>query len=117
MYGPVTISQQTVRRLVVVQSALSALQMVAAASVLGDFMQDRYAALFIVVVAAAQQGVNTFISKSVGEAVSHADSVITRAEQVTADAHSTVTDIAAVMPPSNRAAVALLEREADKPHG
>lgn len=69
--------------------------MLAAASVLGDVVGDKIAALFIVVVAAGQQGVNTFLSKSVGEAVTHVENVVQRAEEVTAQASETVTAFAA----------------------
>lgn len=111
--GPVIVSQSAVRKLVVTQSVLSGLQVLSAATVLGDVIGAKYAALFIVIVAAVQQGVNTYISKSVGEAVSHVDSVVTRAQQVTEHASETVTALAAAMP-AQSASRALLEQETRK---
>lgn len=115
--GPIVISQRTVRRLVLVQSVLSGLQVVAAASTLGDVLGVKYFAIFIVLVAAAQQGVNTYISKSVGEAVSHVDRVVTRAEQVTEHASDTVTALAAAMPAQSASRALLEENERKRPDG
>lgn len=115
--NPVVISQAAVRRLVIVQSVLSGLQVLSAATVLGDVVGAKYAALFIVVVAAVQQGVNTYISKSVGEAVSHVDNVVTRAQQVTEHANDTVTALAAAMPPQSASRALLQEHERTRPDG
>lgn len=113
--APVLISSGTVQRLALTQSVLSALNVLSAASVLGDVIGAKYAALFIVIVAAIQQGVNTYMSKTVATAVSHVDHVVTRAEQVTEQASETVTALAAAMPPQS-ASRALLEQER-KPNG
>ena len=96
--GPIVISQRSVKNLVLIQSVLSGLQVIAGASILGDVITPRWAALFIVLVAGLQTSVNTYISKSVGEAVMHVDSVVSRAEAVTDRASDTVTQMAASLP-------------------
>lgn len=58
----------------------------AAASVLGDVIGGKYAALFIVLVAGAQQGVNTYISKSAAETVDHVTTALSKVETAVADA-------------------------------
>lgn len=108
--GPITISQTAVRRLVMWQSILSGLQIVAAATVMTEIVGVKWSALFIVLVAAAQQGINSYISKSVGEAVSHVDSVVNRAERVTEEAHHTMVAVAASLPPDSPAANIITEQ-------
>jgi hypothetical protein len=81
--GTVTLSQRAVNILVLTQSVLSGLQYLTAAGVLTDVIGAKLAALVIVVVAATQQGVNTYISRSVGQAVGRVDAVVQRADQVT----------------------------------
>lgn len=112
--GPITISQMTVRRLVMWQSILSGLQIVAAASVMTEVFGTKWSAMFIVVVAAAQQGINSYISKSVGEAVSHVDSVVNRAERVTEEAHHTMVAVAASLPPDSPAASIITEQSTEE---
>ena len=109
MIGPITISQKAVRQLVMWQSILSGLQIVAAASVMTEVIGPKWSALFIIVIAGGQQAINSYISKSVGEAVSHVDAVVNRAEHVTERASHTVTAIAAALPADSPAAMALVE--------
>lgn len=115
--APIVISQDAVRKLVIVQSVLSGLQVVSAATVLGDVVGAKYAALFIVLVAAIQQGVNTYISKSVAEAVTHVGSMVIRAEQVTEHASETVTALAAAMPAQTASRALLEQSQEGKPNG
>lgn len=120
--GPIVISQRALKWLVFGQSALSGLQVIAAASILGEVIGPKFAALAIVVVAGAQQFVNSALSKSVGESVSQVQNVVERADAVTQRASETVTALAAAMPPEP-AMRALLEHQAeaqegrDNPHG
>lgn len=100
--GVVRLSQEAVAKLVILQSALTGLQVIAAASVLGDVLGDKYAALFIVVIAGAQQAVNTFISKTAAEtavhveaALSRVDDAVTHAETATANAESATAQVEA----------------------
>lgn len=113
---PIVISRSAVKKLVFVQSVLSGLQVISAASVLGDVVGAKYAALFIVIVAAAQQGVNTFITKSVGEAVSQVSGVVSRAEQVTEHASEQVTALAAAMPAQTASRVLLEQTQQERKH-
>lgn len=89
------LTQRAVRRLILVQSILVGLQTVAAASILGEIVGPKYAALFIVLVAGAQQGVQYYVSKSVSDAVAHAETLVNRAETVTDRADAVTTTIAA----------------------
>lgn len=110
--GPIVISPTAVKRLVLLQSILSGLSVLGAASVLGDIFPDpKYAALFIVIVQAGQQGVNTYISKSVGEAVVNMNSAVARAEQTTEKATDAVHTLVAVLPPSDAASILHPESE------
>jgi ubiquinone biosynthesis protein UbiJ len=77
---------QPTKHLVFMQSVLVGLQTVAAAGILGDIVGAKFGALFVVVVAAAQQGLNFYLSKYVGETVAHVENVIDTATQVTQDA-------------------------------
>jgi len=114
--GPITISQKTVRRLIMWQSMLSGLQMVAAASVMSEVVGVKWSAMFIVIVAAGQQGINSYISKSVGEAVSHVDLVVNRAERITKEAHHTMVAVAASLPPDSSAASIIAEQSTLEDH-
>ena len=80
------LTQRATRTLVTIQSLLITLQYIGAAGILADFVTPRYGALFVVVIAAAQQGVNFYISKSVGETVTHVAAVVDRAQAATAKA-------------------------------
>jgi hypothetical protein len=88
------LTQRQVRVLVTVQSVLVFLQYVAGASILGDVITPKWAALFIVVVAGAQQAVNFYVSKSVSDAVTHVTNVVDRAEAVTGQAEDVTTRLA-----------------------
>lgn len=90
------ISPQAVKRLVLLQSILNGLQVIAAASVLGDVIGAKYAALFIVVVAGATTAVNSYMAKSVGDAVMRIESVVGHAEDVTQQAKDVATQMAQV---------------------
>jgi hypothetical protein len=113
--APVVITTRTLQTLHLLQSVLSGLQVLAAAAILGDVMGAKGAALFIVMVQAIQQGVNYYTNKAVVATMSRADTVVTRAEQVTEHASETVTALAAAMP-AGTASKALLEQER-KPNG
>lgn len=115
--APIVITTKTLQTLHLGQSILSGLQVLAAAAILGDVMGAKGAALFIVVVQAIQQGVNYYTNKAVVATMSRADTVVTRAEQVTEQASETVTALAAAMP-AHTASRALLEQSQEgKPHG
>lgn len=115
--APIVITTKALQSLHLVQSVLSGLQVLAAAAILGDVMGAKWAALFIVGVQSIQQGVNYYTNKAVVATMSRADTVVTRAEQVTEQASETVTALAAAMP-ANTASKALLELEQErKPNG
>lgn len=114
--APIIITTRTLQSLHLMQSVLSGLQVLAAAAILGDVMGAKGAALFIVVVQAIQQGVNYYTNKAVVATMSRADTVVTRAEQVTEQASETVTALAAAMPPGS-ASKALLEQERKTTNG
>lgn len=115
--APVIITEKTVRQLALVQSILSGLQVIAAATILGDVVGAKIAALFMVLVAAAQTTVNTYISKTVAVAVAHAGTVVTRAEQVTEHASEQVNALAAAMPPHTASRALLEQAQERKPNG
>lgn len=79
----IMVSPAAVRRLHVAQSVLSGLQTLTAASVLSDIVGPKYAALLIVVVAAAQQSVSSYMSKAVGEAATKMETTVSDAQAVT----------------------------------
>lgn len=86
----ITLAPQTISRLVILQSVLTGLQTVVAATVLGDVVGAKLAALLIVVVSGGQQAVNSVLSKSVASHVdtmqTHVATAIEQAES--AAAHS-----------------------------
>jgi hypothetical protein len=88
----VVLSQRAIARLVLVQSILTGLQVVAAASVLGDVVGSRIAALFIVCVAGAQQGVNTYLSKSTAESAVHIEAALSRVDDAVSSAETATTN-------------------------
>lgn len=115
--APVIITEKTVRQLALVQSILSGLQVIAAASILGDVIGAKYAALFMVLVSGVQTTVNTYISKTVAVAVSHAGTVVARAELVTEHASEQVSALAAAMPPQTASRALLQQSQERKPNG
>jgi hypothetical protein len=81
-------TQREVRFLVTIQSVLVFLQVITAASALGDVVGLKVASLMAIIVAGAQQGVNFYLSKSVGETVQHVENVVNQATETTQDART-----------------------------
>lgn len=85
------LSPKAARYLVTMQSALVGLQTIAAASILGDIIGAKPAALFMVLVAGAQQSVNYYTNRSVVDAVARTEDVVSTAHAVAEHASETVT--------------------------
>lgn len=77
------LSPKATRVLITVQSALTGLQSIAAAAILGDVIGAKPAALFIVLVTGAQQAVSYYSNKSVAEAVHQVETAVARADAAT----------------------------------
>lgn len=89
----IMLSQREVRILVMIQSVLVFGQVVTAAGALGDIVGGKQAALLALIVAGLQQATNFFLSKSVGDAVTNVQRVVTRAESVTTEAHELLSQV------------------------
>lgn len=81
----IPLAPKTISRLLIFQTLLTALQTVAAATVLGDVLGPKIVALSIVVISGGQQAVNGILSKTVA---THVESALSRMDSATEHAET-----------------------------